>query len=258
MQYNISLQDTHTHSDTHIGCVQPITNTDSRRQDIAPSVSLALKYTWSTWTLCQCWNKLWNNLSQRKVDCGGPRSVTIHSHTVANSFFKFEPQYEMQQVDQHCSMLIWAKQGNSCSLCMDFKQNKNKEKYFCKGKETTWTVFLSPAFWCDKISFLTLPFSVFYQMWSIARWRSPAVHRWDIYRTLYSPGGNTAISEHNRTGEIRNTPLPSNKANWETARHRCVYQLCVSVYVSEVNQVYQSMWPLLKTHFLSFVILTNE
>lgn len=56
-------------------------------------------------------------------------------------------------------------------------------------------------------------------MWSVACWGSPTVHRRNIDRTLYSPGGNTAISEHNRTGQIGNTPLPPNKANWETTRH---------------------------------------
>ncbi|TMS19846.1 Glutamate receptor-interacting protein 2 [Larimichthys crocea] len=67
-------------------------------------------------------------------------------------------------------------------------------------------------------------------MRSIACRGSPAVHRRDIDRTLYGPGGNTAISEHNRTGEIRNTALASNEANWETAltqhciknRHDCI------------------------------------
>ncbi len=53
----------HTHMHAHT-VSSPITHTDSRRLDFAPSWSLALKYTWSTWTLCRRWNEHWNHLSQ--------------------------------------------------------------------------------------------------------------------------------------------------------------------------------------------------
>ena len=70
----------------------------------------------------------------------------------------------------------------------------------------------------------------FYQMWSVARRRSPAVNRWDVDGALHGAGGDAAISEHDGAGETRNPPLPSNEAGWEAARHRYVC-VCVCVCV---------------------------
>ena len=81
---SLSHMHVHTHAHTHTQAVScPLTNTDSRRQDFAPSFSLALKYTWSTWTLCQRCSERWNHLSRlEQVDCGGPGPVTVHSHRI--------------------------------------------------------------------------------------------------------------------------------------------------------------------------------
>ena len=52
--FSLSLTHLHAQTDKHIACsFSLITNTDSSRQGISQRLSLALKYTWSTWTLCQ-------------------------------------------------------------------------------------------------------------------------------------------------------------------------------------------------------------
>lgn len=58
------------------------------------------------------------------------------------------------------------------------------------------------------------------QMWSIACWGSPAVHRWHIHRTLYCSGGNTAVSKHHRSGQDGSTSLAAEETEWETAGNR--------------------------------------
>lgn len=88
--------------------------------------------------------------------------------------------------------------------------------------------FVPLVFCCGETLFVLLD-----QMWSSARWRSPAVHRRHVDGTLHGPGGNAAISEHHRTGEIRNAPLPSNEANWKAPRHR---------WVSKMNQQQCIKW----------------
>lgn len=125
-----------------------------------------------------------------------------------------------KQADQLCSRLTWAYRltcGADTWLSNWKKQGKVSLK---QQRKHLFCIFFSCVLFAE---FLPLSSSsVLYQMWSFAWWWSPAVHRRDVDRTLYSPGGHTATREHNWAGEIRDPPLPSNQADWETARHRWV------------------------------------
>ena len=124
--------------------------------------------------------------------------------------------------DQLCRMLIRSEliRPTCVALRVFFLWQKKNTKCFCNT--TICTVIPSLVLWSGETPLLVGISPCLYQMWSVARRRSPAVNRWDIDGALHGPGGNAALSEHDGAGEIRNPPLPSNEADWEAARHRCV------------------------------------
>lgn len=138
------------------------------------------------------------------------------------------------------------------------KRTKTRKSSSEKSKETVCTVFLSPAFWCRKISSL---FSL-----SLCATRCGALHAGDH---LLSIDGTS--TEHctvleatqllaSTTELVKLEMLPSHQTRLTGKQHDTgVCTSCVSLCTYQKSTKSTNQYVIfVKKHFLSFVILTNE